>query len=350
VAVSPEFTLAVDCCRCSFRNHYGEGPSIPASIDWSKFLQLVRFHRIEGLASNTLANVEEAPEEVRSAGTRIAAQNLKAIDECRKLLESFGNAGVPFLFLKGLTVGALAYRNPALKMAVDIDLLIDGRDLQTTSLLLSECGYALADPKEPAKLHSWHRVSKESTWIKPGLQVDLHTRVADNSHLLPDIGVHSPRQSVEVAPGIDLPTLAPDELFAYLAVHGASSAWFRLKWISDFAALLHCESMEEIERKYRFSQEVGAGRAAGQALLLAHELFGSLGQTPALRDELIADAGTRRLFRTALQLVTRKPAEPTASIFGTLPIHWTQLLLLPGLSFKWSELSRQTNAFLTLRT
>ena len=82
----------------------------------------------------------------------------------------------------------------------------------------------------------------------------------------PSLDVHSPAQEVEIAPGIALPTLADEELFAYLAVHGASSAWFRLKWIADFAAILDARTGAEIERIYQKSQVLGAGRAAGQAL------------------------------------------------------------------------------------
>lgn len=354
MAVSPEFRVAVDCCRCCFRDGNGTSVSVPADVDWPRFLELVRFHRVEGLAWNALSDLgDDLPENVRAALLKaaidIATQNVKAIAECRTLRKRFEGTGAPLLFLKGMTLGALAYRNPALKAAVDIDLLVDGPDLEKSALLLRDCGYRLVEPRESANdrlLYSWHRVSKESTWIKPGLQIDLHTRTADNSRLLTGIGVRSPRQSVEVAPGIDLPTLAPDVLFAYLSVHGASSAWFRLKWLSDFAAIMDSKDPAEIARNYGRSQELGAGRAAGQGLLLADELFGTLNGNADLRDELSRDASTVRLFRAALGMITRAPVEPTARTFGTLPIHWTQLLLLPGLSFKLSELSRQAKTSL----
>jgi hypothetical protein len=57
----------------------------------------------------------------------------------------------------------------------------------------------------------------------------LHSRLADSPELIPAIGAGSPHQKVEVVPGIVLPTLAADELFPYLCVHGALSAWFGVK-------------------------------------------------------------------------------------------------------------------------
>ena len=352
--LTPEFRLAVDCCRLNFG---GAAKARNAGeVDWDLFLDLVRFHRVEGLAWNALsASPSGAPDAVvaklSDAAKAIAAQNLQAGADCQALLDRFDAGGVPLLFLKGLTLGALAYGNPALKSAIDVDLLIDPNDLGKAAELLRAAGYELAAPRNsPADrvLHAWHRGWKESVWSKssPGFQIDLHTRTADNQRLIPGIDVHAPRQSVEIGGGIRLPTLADEELFAYLVVHGASSAWFRLKWISDFAAFPHDRTAPEVERLYERSQELGAGRAAGQALLLADELFGTLEALPELRRRLSRDRATQLLFEIALRLVAGPPIEPTQRRLGTLPIHRTQFLLLPGLVYKMSEVARQANRLL----
>jgi hypothetical protein len=247
------------------------------------------------------------------------------------------------LFLKGLTVAALAYRSPMLKMGWDIDVLIDPSDLQRAARLLSGCGFSLRLPAELADLRSWHSTSKESVWRHPdGIHVELHTRLADNEALIPSLNVHSPTQPVEVSARVTLHTLAADQLFAYLCVHGASSLWFRLKWISDLAGLIDGRSAHELEQLYARSQELGAGRAAGQALLLADRLFGTLGDSP-LRNRLTADVAVRRLAAAAFRQVAGRaePREPTAIPLGTWRIHWTQLLLLPGARFALGEVARQ---------
>jgi len=245
-------------------------------------------------------------------------------------------------FIKGVTVSALAYRSPQLKMGWDIDLLIDPLDLDRMSSLLHSLGYTLRIPAEVARLSAWHEFSKESVWQRDGgFHVELHTRLADNLRLIPAIGMTSPLQWVEVAPSITLPTLAEDELLAYLSVHGASSAWFRLKWISDFAALLAERSKDELQRICERSRQFGAARAFGQALLLADRLFGTLAANPRLRDELAGDRSLAMLCRSALRLMANGASEPTERLAGTLPIHWTQLLLQAGLAFKYSELRRQ---------
>jgi len=348
-----EFDFAVECCRCSFAGAKHSAFAPPMNLAWGEFLRLARFHRIEGLAWNALADSDlpsERRKELSEMAASIAATNLLAAEECRTLQDRFKGAGVPLLILKGLPLGALAYGNAALKSAIDIDLLIHPAELGEAARLLRENDYRLRAPRESSgdqALHQWHRGWKESVWRKEGVQIDLHTRTADNPRLIPSIDVNSPRQWVSVSTDLQLPTLADEELFAYLTVHGASSAWFRLKWISDFAGFLHGRSAEELRHLYRRSQELGAGRAPGQALLLAHELFGTLQHCAALAEELRRDPTILSLYRTALRVVAGEPVEPTARRCGTLPIHRTQFQLLPGPAYKFSELSRQVMRLLT---
>jgi hypothetical protein len=352
VSSSNELNLAIECCRWNFaRGSTTAICELADGVDWARFASVVQFHRIQGLCWHALQQAaDHVPQAVVNSlaqdAQAIAAANLRAAIASRDLLTAFEADSVPLLFLKGLTLGALAYGKPTLKSAIDIDLLIDGQNLGKAADLLRKAGYKLIAPAESpgdAILSAWHVGWKESVWAKasPVLQIDLHTRTADNPRLIPLISVHSARQWVKVSDNIELPTLADEELFAYLAVHGASSAWFRLKWISDFAGLVHGRSADEIGRLYRRSLQLGAGRAAGQALLVADGLFDILQPCPHLRDELRRDRATRRLCRVALHLLTRDPREPTEQRWGTFAIHSSQFLLLPAIGYKLSELKRQ---------
>lgn len=354
-----EFELALQCCKSAFRSAAPRQLTVPEGTDWQRFFRYTAFHRVEGLGAAALTGARaEIPAHIRFAladrSGLIAARNLEVTAECQSLLETFEKAGVLVLFLKGLTVGALAYRNPMTKTAVDIDLLVDPKDLRSAARCLREANYRLVTPRGSSTddlLRKWHRISKESVWFKQSssIQLDLHTSASDNAWLIPQISVHSPRQVVDVGNGVHLPTFAIDELVAYLAVHGASSAWFRLKWISDFAGLLHGRGAEEIERIYERSQELCAGRAAGQASLLADRLFGTLEVNPELRRHLLADSPTCRLCSTALRLLIREPVEPTEQWLGTVPHRMSQFLLLPGTRFKLRELADQARRIVVNR-
>jgi hypothetical protein len=349
---SPEFQLSVACCRWSFaRDDASRVYELCGEVDWDRFVRVARYHRIQGLVWNCLSSTEArvprpAADDLASDARSIAVANLRIAIEARELRVQFEAANVPIMFVKGLTVGTLAYGNPMLKMGWDTDLLVDPTQLDEAARLLQSRGYRPVVPAAPADLQSWHRLEKESVWNRDdGLHVELHTRLANQLALIPNIDINSPSREVEVAPGIALPTLKEDELFAYLCVHGASSLWFRLKWITDLAAILHGVPHEEIERLYYQSLKLGAGRASGSALLLADSLYGTLGDS-TLRSVLGRERTSHRLLNAALrQLAGRdEPIEPTMRFGGTAAIHYTQLLLLPGLRFKMSELARQALA------
>ena len=327
--ISPELEFAIECCRHNFAGNDGAIAAKPrADLDWPGFLALVRFHRVQGLAWGALGDSGLAPpaifEALSNDARAIAAANLRAAAELRHILDDFEAAGIPVLFVKGLTAAALAYRQPLLKMSWDIDLLVAPENAPAAGKHLASRGYRRILPHPPADLERWHRRRKELVWANDdGLHVELHSRLADNTRLIPCITVDLPSEMIEVAPGIRLPTLARDELFAYLCVHGASSAWFRLKWISDLAGLIHGQSGEMIERLYEWSQALGAERAAGQALLLADSLFGTLSNTQ-LRELLRQDRAVLGLADAAYRQLTGPPREPTSGRLGTWRIHLTQ--------------------------
>lgn len=342
-----EFALAVACCRWTYSAAGAEElRRLAKTADWSEFLRVCRRHRVQGLAWHALSRLDvgmPAPVRVALGGDAraIADHGLRSSRESLRLADSFAKAGLPLLFLKGLTVGKLAYGNPFLKMGWDIDLLVLPADVAPAAAVLGKLGYGVEIPANASSLLRWHGARKESAWRgRDGLVVDLHSRVADQPALLPAIDAESPAQIVNVAPGIDLATLADDALFAYLCVHGASSAWFRLKWITDLAALLNELDAVQIEQLYQRSQELAAGRAAAQALLLAERVYG-IPLSPALAAQLDSPVN-RWLARVAVGAIRR--GEPTERPLGTGLIHLTQFVMVDGAAYKFAELRRQMRA------
>lgn len=348
----PELELIIASCRAAYR---GTEASVgdASRIRWDRFASLAQRHRVAALSWHGLGAVKRlvprAPaDRMRQFAKASAAQTMRMAFECARLRNLFDRAGVDILFVKGVTLGSLAYPDPFLKASMDIDILAAPDQLGSAASALRSAGYQAILPATASdeRLRSWHYSRKESVWLHGDLQfqLDLHTRLADHPALIPGIGIISPRQSVSIAPGIELPTLAPEALFAYLCVHGASSAWFRLKWICDFAALLDGVAPAEIERLYVRSQHLGAGRAAAQALLLADHLF-NIGLPVPLVDRLHADHFNSRLVNIALRQL-KSEREPLDRKFGTMSIHLSQLFLLPGAkNFLW-ELERQAGSVL----
>ena len=316
--------------------------------DGGKLLQLARRHRVQPLCWHGLGDAGSmlAPA-IRSAFKSdldaTTAGGLRTLAASRELLDQFEKAGVALLFLKGQAVGQLAYGDPFLKTSSDLDILVGPQDIPAAAAQLQQLGYEPLLPKGSVPIEEWHRANKESVWTRDGSPpLELHSRLADHPSLLRGMGLSSPKQMVTVGSGVSVPTLADPELFAYLAVHGASSAWFRLKWLCDFAALIHDRSEADIERLHRRAASIGAGRASGLALLLSKRFFG----TP-VGSSLVAELRRDRALQLLENLSLRQLCsieEPTRRPLGTLGIHCSQLLIKPGLTFAASEAVRQMAA------
>jgi hypothetical protein len=351
VPFPPEFELAAACCRWPPSPDRDRAVAEAAARgDWLLFERVAARHRIEGLAWEALRRARVAVPEatasaLRAAAASVALQNLELARESARLRQAMEEAGARPIFVKGVTLAILAYGSLGLKKGWDIDLLVPPGEVEQAATALDKCGYRLAIPAGQgarSRLADWHVHWKESVWTDGRSHVELHSRLSDNPEVLRGVGPDSPTEEVEVAPGLKLPTLQREALFAYLCVHGASSAWFRLKWIADVGALLGEAGEAEIERLYERSQALGAGRSAAQALLLCARLFGTP-LPPRLEETLRTDRLNRWLLAVALRKLAGRTAvaELEEVRLGTATIHLMQLALLPGLRFKLGEFARQ---------
>jgi hypothetical protein len=348
--VSPEFDLVAACCRWppSSEREAAVRAAASAPHDWAAAARTARRPPVEGLVDQGLRSAGVVPPaafaaELASASAAIARENLFFAAEAGRLNRAFAETGISFLFLKGATLGRLAYGTLALKKAIDIDMVVDAGRYETAIETVEAAGYRCVQPgpdPDRAAILAWVKRAKHSIWTRGGLMLELHTAFVDSPRMLTRIGLDSPRQRVEIAAGIQLPTLARDPLFAYLAVHGATHAWSRLKWLADLAAYAGREP-EAIETLYRRSIALGAGRSGGQALLLAHHLLG-LPLPPALAAELAGDRAIRYLARVAIKAMTGGGGrELDEMALGTVAIHLSHLRLARGIGFKLHELRRK---------
>lgn len=323
--------VAALACRAAFDDRASPLLAAHPPADGEALLAYARRHRIQGLVWDSLAGlpglIEEAPAAALAEDARgVNARNLATAAALGQLQAAFGSAGVDVLHLKGLALASLCYRHPMAKAGWDIDVLVASPTLREAAVALGGLRYRCLLPPDARGLDRWHRRRIESVWIRPGdeMAVELHTRLSPSPALIPDIGMASPRQEASVA-GRRLETLADAPLLAYLAVHGANSLWFRLKWLADFAAFA-----DRLGERLDAVAGEAAGLKVGRCLRLAFRLSARVFGTaipPSCAD--MPDTVDRWLFGAALDQLVGKNAmiEPTGERLGTMPIHAAGLLL-----------------------
>jgi len=296
MSLSGEFLLAAACCRWPL-----DGAAVAAiresaagAIEWARFLRIVRRHRVAGLVHNALQSAGVAlpvphAEALAKAARQIARQNLVLAAESQRLQCIFDAAGIRVVVIKGIALAQLAYGSLALKHSRDIDLLVAPEDALPALALLERTDYALRSPAKqlsPAQRQAVVRYGREVELVRRGgrVRVELQWQLAYNPFLLKGIDARSPTQHVPLPDG-DLRTLASEDLYAYLFVHGGYHRWSRLKWLADLNALLSKKSESELAHVFQHAADKGAALCAGQALLLCQRLLG-LRLPVSLMDEL----------------------------------------------------------------
>ena len=324
---SPEFRLATACamwppsnCRTeSIRN------ASAGLLDWDRFLQVMRRHRVASLVQDGLTRARcEIPAHIAreiAAETRaLLRHNLASAAEASRLWHLFTETHLPIRFIKGVSLAVLAYGSIGLRHSRDIDLLVPPEAISKVCAILERAGYRRLLPPpnfSEAQLRMWLRRCKEICYVHDDKQLvlELHSRLFDNYRLLSDIVIDGPLRTVSVTKEISLPTLGEEDLFAYLCAHGAVCRWFRLKWLADIGALLAQQSESGIERLYLAAEARGAGRSAAEAMLLCSHLLGT-----TIPDRLVAKLrrkpGIRWLETIAFKAMTAEQIPPDVT-FGT---------------------------------
>ena len=342
---SPEFLLIAACSRWppSQSRNAAVGSAAAPVADWNAVVMAARRQRVVGLVYDALLatgmRLPAAPAaELARRAQAISRKNLLLAAETCRLQELLDASGIPSVVLKGVALAQLAYGSLKLKHTRDIDLMIPPDRALAAMALLERDGYALSFPSNhlsATQRQAVVRYSREVAFVHPdnGAFLELQWRVADNPKLLNEVHAGSPTQNVVVADGLSARTLARDDLFAYLCIHGAYHAWSRLKWLADLNAFIAATDAD-VMHLHRHAQAKGAGFCSGQALLLCQRLL-ALPLPDSLASELQGTARVRKLYAVAADAIADRTRGDGGG--GNAPAvwrgFWTQFLLGQGWAF-----------------
>src|SRR5262245_61022706 len=204
--LSPEFLLAAACAMWPPSDLRTEAIRAAAAepLDWSRFLRVVRRHRVLGLVHDGLkrARPDVPPEiaaEIRSQALMRARENLAMAAEAARLQRLFDDAGLTVLFLKGTSLALLAYGDLGLRSSKDIDLLISPEVLPRATALVKCGGYRRFDPPSnvsDAQLRLLTALRRDLGFIHEasGQQIELHWRLFSNPHAMDESSVMAASQ------------------------------------------------------------------------------------------------------------------------------------------------------------
>ena len=254
-----------------------------------------------------------------------AVRNMLFASELTQVLRFLGEAGVPVLPLKGVTLAESLYGDPAFRFCSDIDILVPANEALRARRLILAQGYTSPFTEDFFVEHQFH-TSADCPLLtqKGGLSyfLELHWTLlqhsSKDSEAMQDLWSQArPRDFF----GVKAFSLTPEWEFLYLAGHAAYHKWQTLKWVADIHDLCVSGSIDwqaVREKAERFDLDM----VVGSTLAVSSSLFGT--SAPANFSALPIPAGVQ-LFPNSLN-----PSES-----WNAPLFYPKLLKRPSEKLRW---------------
>lgn len=147
-----EWRTLIECLRCAI---HGSPPSDKLSnIDWAALLRQARAHSIEcylfpwlcrHLPDQFSASASVATDSPQAAWRSLALEHLKLTlvrqQQTAQIFKALAAEGIAAVPLKGTWLCEKIYLEPSQRSMVDIDLLVQGADIERAHLVLGALGY-----------------------------------------------------------------------------------------------------------------------------------------------------------------------------------------------------------------
>jgi hypothetical protein len=280
VQFSKEFEFLLDLVTCTQQGR-GRDAAIPSDFNWPLFLELATHHRVLPLVHNRLQQLDPCsiPHEILHTLARRYFKNtkkmLKLSAEMEIISRTLSEPGIRCMMLKGPVLAENLYGDLSLRSSTDLDVLIPIGDLERADSVLIQLGYTKDQPL-PGVLGDWKWRCHHDVYNHPEkrIQLEIHWRLHPGPIKEPHFDELWERKRTSPLTSHPVYLMGREDLFIYLAYHGARHGWFRLRWLVDVDRLVQ----QPIDWKLVMDRckAYGNEAVAGQALLLASQLL----QTP----------------------------------------------------------------------
>ncbi|GGI46090.1 hypothetical protein GCM10008018_15380 [Paenibacillus marchantiophytorum] len=246
----------------------------PNELNWDEFLQLARHHRVYPNLYAKLKQTEIAwiPPHVSKELQMYYQDNTFAMlhlsAEMANIAKVFAESDIRTIMLKGPILASDLYGDISLRTSGDLDVLVPMESVQRTEELLSCLGY-VKDDEYKSILNDWkwrhHHVTYDH--VQKGIKLEIHWRLGPGPAKEPAFEELWERRRISSIVSHPIYYLGSEDLFLFLAAHGARHGWSRLRWLLDIDQLarqkLDVSKLHDLLKKNR-QQHIGA-----QALILA---------------------------------------------------------------------------------
>jgi hypothetical protein len=308
---------------------------LASPLQWRLILERAYTHQVYPLLYRSLGAIgfpgvpDAVQAKLKGAFLANAFRNQLLAEELARLLGLLGEAGIPVIPLKGVTLAESLYGDTAYRVCADIDILVPPSDVLRARRVILGSGYSSPFTDKFFVRHQFHTTADCTLFKENELEhcpVEVHWTLLQHSSKDPEAVADLWSQArPQDFFGIRAFNLTPEWQYLHLATHAASHKWQALKWLSDIHELCVSGSdgqnldWDQIKQKAgRFDLDLVAETTlAACALLYGTPLPTQLCPRPVPTDV--------RLFPDSL----------TDSELWNAPLFYPRLLKSPSEKLRW---------------
>ncbi len=273
--VRPEYQLLLCCARTkSSKDKRSEvGKLVSNALNWGYLLQISKIHGLTPLLYYHLHRSDHEnriPQPIIDQLHNIyysnLAHNILLSNELNKILNVFDKKGIPVVVLRGLALAQIIYKNIALRSTIDIDLLVQKKDLSRVVRALLELKFT-----SPQSGLIRKEYSAELCFVKrgvgrvkslPTIYVDVHQDITSSIRLKRIIKTDTEGVVKRAHPtgieDVNMLIMVPEDLLLHLTLRHCFERLIRLCDIAEVIKLKQSElNWQSLVQKARENRIVG---------------------------------------------------------------------------------------------
>lgn len=221
---------------------------IKQQINWDYILMIAGRNGVLSLVSWNLLqrHIEVLPLYVKDKLSRFFQEhtqnNLYLTSKLIEIVKLLDKNGIEILPFKGTTLAVRAYKNLSLRQYGDLDILVQPKDFDQATKILTKNGYTAtseANWLQRKALFFTHRKDIVLVSDDQQVKIELHWKLSGSHFSLPvEISQLWNRSQKMNLGGTEVNILPFNDLFIYLCLHGSRHEWERLSWICDLHELV----------------------------------------------------------------------------------------------------------------
>lgn len=249
----------------------------PLDLDWNQVVEFAEQHGLIPLVCRNLhlrgVRVQASPA-LDALGRETGAKALRLAAAVIQIGTFFSDHQIPVLAIKGPSLASLLYSNVTMRSYADLDFLLSPADVNRACIALQAAGWTPAEDVAIIHEPSFLRSQCECGFVRNETLIELQWALAPRFYSLELPLEDMIRRAVTVQViGSSVKTLAPEDMFLALSIHGAKHLWIRLDWVVDIASLLSSGTVDA-NRVAELARRHHLVRIVAVAVLLAANVSG----------------------------------------------------------------------------